>query len=267
VIRLSPGFQFSLDITATLAATGRRTQFVATSLAVGAASTPAASRLAPTSTTLAVTAATTADSRVTRFASASLAVTATRAAAVSRITFASSTLALTADSIPDSLRATFVTSSTAVTASANGLLQLQAPLQSNTTVTANTAPASYVNHVGSAELDLLATFDLQNIARFLTAANLRVVADPEAKGGLLLSATAELNTTATADIDLIRDARIDALLNTLATVELGNVQFIHAAQVTLALLATAPATMLYRRSGGNPMWLTFFYAGQGERTL
>ena len=100
--------------------------------------------------------------------------------------------------------------------------------------------------LGAANLDVLAICVPQGKLFVFADASLAALATPGATGAFLHWGNAELFATANA----LTAARLSARAN-----------------APLAVVALAQLALINRHAGGNPMWLTFFYAGQGQRTL
>lgn len=269
-LKLDPGYQFYLDIIAPAVADSLRTVYATVgTLNITALLLSDSSLNALGNTSLNIAASTAADSEVTRYGSATLEVHANGTAEVSRATYASAEAPIVA--LPDvvALRITYaVAPDLDVIAGISALNQLQAPLLAETIGISAFfgTPDMQGQFVSTADLELLTSSFPEDNAHFLTAATLKGIADFPTQGGLILLAEAELSIAATlSEVEALRELWMDTLLEISVAIEVGQIQFIHSADADLALLVENPASMLYRRSGGNPMWLTFFYGGNGRQ--
>lgn len=268
--QLSASGSATTEITNASTADSTRTTFGSSTTAVSAVTTGAISQVQRLASSTAITAGLTADSQVTRYGDASLTVSATRTAAVTRVATVAAETTVTASGTGSLFRQTFATAELPVTAEISQVLNLSAPIESLLlSLTAVVDISQRSDLISSGDLALLSQSFPTNNAFFVVGSLLRAFADPDAKGGQLLLVEASLETTATIDlVSMQRQVWAAAQeLQIQASILISQMVFILTMNAELTVLATNPAEMLYRHSGGNPMWLMFFYAGYGDRTL
>lgn len=203
----------------------------------------------------------------THNAIATRAITANSPSVVLRETYTAAELALVANRSAAS-RTQLVTSAMLTSSAAlPTVFIMQALLDAAIDATADLAALSTGEFFAESFIDTtITTFLADSVMEFPFAANLRVNTDLELSGGLVVGTDSDLQIQAepTARIENLKYIE-SPNLEVLTTFEVPTVQFILSANAELELRAATSAIGLWRSSGGNPMWLMFFFAGHGRQ--
>lgn len=272
VIKLDPGYQFYSDFTATLDATGLRTAYLQdVPTAVTAQSLADSSRTAPVTATVTVTVALTADSQVTRYAVADTAVSVIGFADSQRETYASADLTGLAVPTGTSLRTQYLDGPLGTTAGSGvPLVHLLGLMNTALAGEAQTTAAQQADLVASGELPVLATETALVSLAALAQASLELTTGFAALLTAALSGHAALGVLAHLPmLEALRVAYVEAVvLEAVGHLVLSEMTRGHmVGSLQLDLEAETDAMVMYRRYGGDPMWLPFFHAGYGKGTL
>lgn len=256
------------EITASQTAEVVLTQYVAASLSVTVSSDTLASQNQQLVGSLAVSTARSTAGMRTHNAIATRTVTANLSSVALRKTFATAEMAIAVTQSAASRSQLLASAALTNLVALPTILTLQALIEAE-----NINAAADLASLGTGEfftevvpLDFIATIFADPVVEFPFAANLRATADLELNGGLLLATETELNIQAELAAQIENFKYIESPdLEIVTTFDVPGVQFILSANAELEVQASTSAVGLWRHSGGNPMWLMFFFAGHGRQ--